>query len=180
MFSRQPPVSSRSPGFPSLGIRGAFRSGPGKQPGRLQIVHKYLGCAFQTAEAKRVRGRFCVDSGDLSESTCAIMDNVKPAHGKRANLTGKTTATTFHSNFGLRYSLDQNNIQDSLKFLPVFVNISKRRLVLHGSSYFTRLWCMWELYVMKKSDPSLDQVLFWSVDEHARPPTHAHTRRHSH
>ena len=41
-----------------------------------------------------------------------------------------------------KYCIDQSNIKDSLKYLPVWVNASKQRLILHGPSYFTRLWCM--------------------------------------
>jgi len=65
-----------------------------------------------------------------------------------------------------KYCIDQKRIQQALRYLPVFVNAAKQRLVLHGPSYFSRLWCMWELYVMTVSDPKLDNVLFWSVQGH--------------
>jgi hypothetical protein len=65
-----------------------------------------------------------------------------------------------------KYCIDQKNIKQSLKYLPVYVNACKKRLVIHGPSYFSRLWCMWELYVMKKGDPTLDNTIFMSVENH--------------
>jgi len=44
--------------------------------------------------------------------------------------------------------VDQKNIGDSLKVLPVFVMASKKMLVLAGPSYPTRLWCVWELFTL--------------------------------
>ena len=66
-----------------------------------------------------------------------------------------------------KFCIDQANINESLKFLPVFINASKQRLILHGPSYFSRLWCMWELYVMQACDPDLNRVMFLSVDNHS-------------
>ena len=44
--------------------------------------------------------------------------------------------------------IDQQNIGDSLKVLPVFVMASKKMLVLAGPSYMSRLWCVWELFTL--------------------------------
>jgi hypothetical protein len=38
-----------------------------------------------------------------------------------------------------KFCIDQTNIQDSLKYLPVFVMASKKMLILAGPTYFTRL-----------------------------------------
>jgi hypothetical protein len=38
-----------------------------------------------------------------------------------------------------KFCIDQTNIQDSLKYLPVFVMASKKMLILVGPTYFTHL-----------------------------------------
>ncbi len=43
--------------------------------------------------------------------------------------------------------IDQGNIAKALRCLPVFVFSCNRLLVLVGTTYSTRLWCVWELYV---------------------------------
>ncbi|GMH73089.1 hypothetical protein TrST_g10231 [Triparma strigata] len=44
--------------------------------------------------------------------------------------------------------IDQENIGDGLKVLPVYVMASKKMLVLLGETYPTRLWCIWELFTL--------------------------------
>jgi hypothetical protein len=41
--------------------------------------------------------------------------------------------------------IDQKNISDGLKVLPINVMACKRMLVLCGPTYLKRLWCAWEL-----------------------------------
>ena len=41
--------------------------------------------------------------------------------------------------------IDQDNIKDGLKVLPINVMACKKMLVLCGPTYPTRLWCAWEL-----------------------------------
>merc|ERR1719453_278709 len=41
--------------------------------------------------------------------------------------------------------IDQDNIEDGLKVLPINVMACKRMLVMCGPSYPKRLWCAWEL-----------------------------------
>ena len=43
---------------------------------------------------------------------------------------------------------DQANISDGLKVLPINVMSCQKLLVLYGKQYSTRLWCIWELFVM--------------------------------
>ena len=42
--------------------------------------------------------------------------------------------------------IDQTNITQSLKCLPVYVFACKEMLVLGGPTYLSRLWCVWEMY----------------------------------
>jgi hypothetical protein len=42
--------------------------------------------------------------------------------------------------------LDQANIVQSLKCLPIYLLACKGMLILGGETYISRLWCIWELY----------------------------------
>ena len=44
--------------------------------------------------------------------------------------------------------IDQKNITDSLKVLPVYVMSSKKMLILCGPTYPSRLWCVWEIFTL--------------------------------
>lgn len=44
--------------------------------------------------------------------------------------------------------IDQDNIQDGLKVLPVNVMACQKMLVLCGPTYSSRLWCTWELFTL--------------------------------
>ena len=44
--------------------------------------------------------------------------------------------------------IDQNNIKDGLRTLPVFVMASRKMLALCGATYALRLWCVWELFTL--------------------------------
>mmetsp|Transcript_108610 Transcript_108610/g.315889 ORF Transcript_108610/g.315889 Transcript_108610/m.315889 type:complete len:883 (-) Transcript_108610:120-2768(-) len=44
--------------------------------------------------------------------------------------------------------IDQDNISDGLKALPVNVMACKKMLVLLGDTYHHRLWCVWELFTL--------------------------------
>merc|ERR1712060_850989 len=43
--------------------------------------------------------------------------------------------------------IDQNNIDDSLACLPVYLSGCNRFLVLCGKTYLQRLWCLVEIFV---------------------------------
>ena len=43
--------------------------------------------------------------------------------------------------------IDQGNIEASLSVLPVFLSSCKELLILPGSTYATRLWCVMEIFV---------------------------------
>ena len=42
--------------------------------------------------------------------------------------------------------IDQSSITDSLKCLPIFLQSCDEVVALVGTTYFSRLWCVWELY----------------------------------
>ena len=44
--------------------------------------------------------------------------------------------------------IDQDNISDGLKVLPVNVMACNKMIVLCGESYSRRLWCAWELFTL--------------------------------
>lgn len=44
--------------------------------------------------------------------------------------------------------IDQSNISDGLKVLPINVMACDKMLILCGSTYASRLWCVWELFVL--------------------------------
>mmetsp|Transcript_20888 Transcript_20888/g.48473 ORF Transcript_20888/g.48473 Transcript_20888/m.48473 type:complete len:1207 (-) Transcript_20888:343-3963(-) len=64
--------------------------------------------------------------------------------------------------------IDQDNIGDGLKVLPVNVMACKRMLVLCGPSYPTRLWCAWELFTLfsfQAHNAALRRVVLISLSE---------------
>jgi hypothetical protein len=51
-----------------------------------------------------------------------------------------------------RACIDQNNIQQSLACLPVFLAGCQTLLVVAGKTYCSRLWCVMELFAFVRSD----------------------------
>ena len=47
--------------------------------------------------------------------------------------------------------IDQNNIQQSLACLPVFLAGCQTLLVVAGPTYCSRLWCVMELFTFARS-----------------------------
>lgn len=54
--------------------------------------------------------------------------------------------------------IDQSNISDALRCLPVFEMACQKLLVLNGQTYTTRLWCVWELYTFFAINIDLDRM----------------------
>ena len=48
--------------------------------------------------------------------------------------------------------IDQNNIQQSLACLPVFLAGCQTLLVVAGPTYCSRLWCVMELFTFSRSE----------------------------
>ena len=49
------------------------------------------------------------------------------------------------------YCINQSNIAEDLKLLPVFLMATNKILMLVGPTYFSRLWCCMELFVFVES-----------------------------
>jgi hypothetical protein len=49
--------------------------------------------------------------------------------------------------------IDQENIDANLASLPIFLAGCKQLVVLAGTTYPSRLWCVMELYVYLRSTP---------------------------
>merc|ERR1719498_1823720 len=46
-----------------------------------------------------------------------------------------------------KYCIDQNNIDESLASLPVYLAGCRKLVILCGKTYLKRLWCIVELFV---------------------------------
>jgi len=66
-----------------------------------------------------------------------------------------------------KYCIDQNNIEESLACLPVFLAGCQKLLILCGKTYLQRLWCLVEIMVFLEmgGDPSnLEMKLLADID----------------
>ena len=64
--------------------------------------------------------------------------------------------------------IDQTNIKDGLKALPINIMACDNMLVLAGETYSTRLWCVWELctlFSFMSSTNALKRVTLLSLTE---------------
>ena len=59
-----------------------------------------------------------------------------------------------------RYCIDQADIGESLRFLPVYVSASSMVVLLIGPTYLCRLWCLWEMFVIH-STRTLRDAIYW-------------------
>jgi hypothetical protein len=63
--------------------------------------------------------------------------------------------------------IDQENIKDGLKVLPINVMACKKMLVLCGKTYPARLWCAWELctlFSFMREEQALERVELVATD----------------
>lgn len=67
-----------------------------------------------------------------------------------------------------RCCLDEKNLEDSLKMLPVNIMKCKKMVILYGENYLKRIWCIWELLtICALSDSSMfDRLIILPVDEY--------------
>eukprot|EP00927_Polykrikos_kofoidii_P002465 TRINITY_DN1097_c0_g1_i8.p1 TRINITY_DN1097_c0_g1~~TRINITY_DN1097_c0_g1_i8.p1 ORF type:complete len:297 (+),score=36.78 TRINITY_DN1097_c0_g1_i8:39-893(+) len=62
--------------------------------------------------------------------------------------------------------VDQNNIEEDLQCLPIFLAGCNLMLVLSGATYHTRLWCCAEMLIyraMLVADPARSDPAIWSL-----------------
>ena len=67
--------------------------------------------------------------------------------------------------------IDQENIDESLQCLPVFLAGCKKLIIVAGSSYVGRLWCIMEVFVFLKMGGSTDRITILPIgmsEEEAR------------
>lgn len=57
-----------------------------------------------------------------------------------------------------KFCIDQNNIEDNLACLPIFLASCQRLLVLCGSTYFLRMWCVIELFIFHQMGGKLQNI----------------------
>ena len=58
-----------------------------------------------------------------------------------------------------KFCMDQEAVEETLQYLPIFIMACKHTLVLCGPTYFERLWCVWELFIANVRPHGLDNVL---------------------
>lgn len=57
-----------------------------------------------------------------------------------------------------KVSIDQNNIDLDLRCLPIFLHGCKQLVILCGSTYLSRLWCITELFTYVHMGGKLDNI----------------------
>eukprot|EP00933_Yihiella_yeosuensis_P009653 TRINITY_DN11568_c0_g3_i1.p1 TRINITY_DN11568_c0_g3~~TRINITY_DN11568_c0_g3_i1.p1 ORF type:complete len:526 (+),score=61.23 TRINITY_DN11568_c0_g3_i1:101-1678(+) len=63
-----------------------------------------------------------------------------------------------------KYCIDQNNIEASLLCLPVFLAGCQSLLILAGSTYLSRLWCLEEVFVYLQMGRTLQSIEMISLE----------------
>jgi len=67
-----------------------------------------------------------------------------------------------------KYSIDQNNVDDSLACLPVYLAGCRKLLILCGGTYLNRLWCLVEIFIFLQMGGELDNLEVRLLDEHLK------------
>ena len=61
-----------------------------------------------------------------------------------------------------KYCIEQTSITESLRYLPVYVGASDKIILLIGPTYLSRLWCIWEMFVIHTTR-TLHDALYLSI-----------------
>jgi len=61
--------------------------------------------------------------------------------------------------------INQLSISEDLECLPVFVMACKKMLILGGLTYSTRLWCVWEMYVLFSMNDDVQKLQMLTVGD---------------
>jgi len=79
-----------------------------------------------------------------------------------------------------KYCIDQNNIDDSLACLPVFLAGCSKLLVLCGKTYLSRLWCLIEIMVFLEMGGEIANLEVIIIDDsQISPSDNRPTKRNS-
>jgi len=62
-----------------------------------------------------------------------------------------------------KYCIDQSNIEADLRCLPIFLNGCKELVILCGTTYMERLWCVMELFVFAHMKGELDRIKMFQL-----------------
>merc|ERR1712176_277566 len=55
--------------------------------------------------------------------------------------------------------IDQNNIDDDLRCLPIFLSGCKHLVIMVGKTYLSRLWCILEIFTFVHMGGDVDRIL---------------------
>jgi hypothetical protein len=119
----------------------------------------------------------------IGSHACSLEANTRVTNGIPRGCSLLLLVDTVNSVQTLKVCIDQANIRQSLKCLPVYLMACNSMLVLGGTTYIDRLWCVWELYTLfavSDQDPKLivrdfsggdstltDRLAAFSLGEHA-------------
>jgi len=78
-----------------------------------------------------------------------------------------------------KYCIDQNNIEESLACLPVFLAGTRQLLILCGPTYLQRLWCLVEIMVFIEMGGDKEHLDVRLLDDDAVPTTQTTNLRSS-
>lgn len=71
-----------------------------------------------------------------------------------------------------RVCIDQNNVTDGISLLPIHIGACNSMLILMGKTYMTRLWCIWELFMLFtfcNKDLALERIQVLCLEEDFDP-----------
>ena len=61
--------------------------------------------------------------------------------------------------------IDQNNIDQSLACLPIFLSGCQTLLIVAGPTYCSRLWCVMEIFTFLRMGGTQDRLIVYKIDE---------------
>eukprot|EP00746_Dinoflagellata_sp_MGD_P147978 gnl/MRDRNA2_/MRDRNA2_80263_c1_seq1.p1 gnl/MRDRNA2_/MRDRNA2_80263_c1~~gnl/MRDRNA2_/MRDRNA2_80263_c1_seq1.p1 ORF type:complete len:270 (-),score=38.57 gnl/MRDRNA2_/MRDRNA2_80263_c1_seq1:451-1185(-) len=61
--------------------------------------------------------------------------------------------------------INQSDIQENLSYLPIFLAGCSELLILAGSTYTSRLWCVMELFIFLRMGGSIDRITLIGIGD---------------
>jgi len=78
-----------------------------------------------------------------------------------------------------KYCIDQNNIEDSLACLPVYLAGCKKLIIFCGNTYLKRLWCLVEIFVFLEMGGKAENLQVHILNDRAEKLRRNSVRRNS-